>query len=142
MQALLAAHPSSEADMLLRARDEDGYTALHRAAYNNRVAALRFLLDAGVDVHARTIEGWTPLHSAAYWGQAPAAGLLLQAGADINALTHGAQTPLHLAAAQVSSAGNRPLRRPCSIPPPLVGVVSDRAVPPYGSASQTLSSSC
>ncbi len=105
--ALLAAHADAG---LVHARDADGYTPLHRAAYNNRVAMVQWLLERGADVGARTLDGWTALHSAARWGQARTAALLLQAGADVNAATTGAQTPLHLAAAQVPGAVSAPTR--------------------------------
>ncbi len=95
---------------LLSCVDEDGYTPMHRAAYNGRCAVLRYLLTHGAAacVHARTADDWTPLHSAARWGQAKAAHLLLQNGASMSAITQGGQTPLHLAAGQVEG-GNQGL---------------------------------
>lgn len=83
---------------LLRARDADGYTALHRAAYNDHVTAVQRLLSAGADLAARTAEGWTPLHSAARWNSAGCLPLLLLHGADVNAVTAGGLTPLMVAA--------------------------------------------
>lgn len=103
VKSLLTGLSEVDVQVLLTGADEDGYTAMHRAAYNNRGAMLRYLLlqGAGGCVHARTVDGWTPLHSAARWGQVEAVQLLLSNGADINATTSGQQTPLHLAAAQV-----------------------------------------
>ena len=46
-QALLASLADSDTaarNALIAARDEDGYSAIHRAAYNGRLAMLRFLL--------------------------------------------------------------------------------------------------
>lgn len=79
-------------------RDEDEYTALHRASYNGHTEVVEFLLSAGAKIDARTIDGWQPLHCACRWNKAEVASLLLQNGAQINAQSNGRQTPLHLAA--------------------------------------------
>ncbi|KIH42637.1 ankyrin repeat protein, partial [Ancylostoma duodenale] len=81
---------------LLSACDEDGYTALHRAAYNNHLEAVSFLLEMGANPEARTREGWTPLHSAANWGNYKIIGRLISHGVDVNARSAGSVTPLHL----------------------------------------------
>lgn len=78
--------------------DDDGYTPLHRACYNNHVDVAKILLQYGANVNAKTEYLWTPLHSAVKWSNAECAALLLQHGADVNALTEGQQTPLHIAA--------------------------------------------
>ncbi|CAH8642357.1 unnamed protein product [Dicrocoelium dendriticum] len=70
---------------LLAAKDKDGYTALHRAAYGGHVHVVEHLLKLGGDVNSRTEDGWTPLHSAAFWNQVACVQLLLWAGADLNA---------------------------------------------------------
>lgn len=80
------------------AKDEDGYTPLHRACYNNNVEIAKLLIQYGADVNARTEFEWTPLHSAARWSNAECVALLLQYGADVNALSEGSQNPLHIAA--------------------------------------------
>lgn len=80
------------------AKDEDGYTPLHRACYNNNVEIAKLLIQYGADVNARTEFGWTPLHSAAKWSNAECVALLLQYGADVNAVSDGSQNPLHIAA--------------------------------------------
>ncbi|CAH8599888.1 unnamed protein product [Heterobilharzia americana] len=82
---------------LLSAKDQDGYTALHRAVYGGHTDVLRCLIKHGANVNNRTEDGWTPLHSAAFWNQLSCAQLLLEAGADLNALTNSKQTALHLA---------------------------------------------
>ncbi|XP_075150576.1 ankyrin repeat domain-containing protein 49 [Haematobia irritans] len=78
--------------------DEDGYTPLHRAAYNNYVDIAKLLLQYKADPNAKTKLGWTPLHSACKWSHAESVSLLLQHGADVNAQSDGQQTPLHVAA--------------------------------------------
>ena len=98
-------------------RDEDGYTALHRAAYNNETALAELLVRqipavlvsttetvcrvwqvwAGADPRAVTPAGWTPLHSAARWDSLDCVELLLPL-VPVNTATQGGQTPLHLAA--------------------------------------------
>lgn len=89
---------------LLSTCDEDGYTALHRAAYNNHLEAVSFLLEMGADPEARTRQGWTPLHSAANWGNREIIGRLISHGVDVNARSVGFVTPLHLAIS--SQCGN------------------------------------
>lgn len=88
----------AEAAAPVDARDEDEYTALHRAAYGGHLEVARELVARGADVHAVTADGWTPLHSACKWNKARVASFLLQHGADVNARTLGLLTPLHLAA--------------------------------------------
>lgn len=81
---------------LLEYKDEDGYTAIHRAAYNGHVQVIEKLIQFGANVTAKTNDKWQPLHCACKWNQVEVASLLLQNGADINAQTQGGQTPLHL----------------------------------------------
>ena len=84
---------------LIHFRDEDGYTALHRASYSNHAKMVQTLLKAGADITAGTEgEQWQPIHSACRWNAAEALEVLLSWGADVNATTNGGQTPLHLAA--------------------------------------------
>ena len=42
---------------LINFKDEDGYTALHRASYSHQAAAVLFLLKNGADIHSTTEEG-------------------------------------------------------------------------------------
>lgn len=78
--------------------DNDGYTPLHRACYNNFLDIAKLLLQYKANPNAKTNMGWTPLHSACKWSNAECASLLLQHGADVNAQSDGQQTPLHVAA--------------------------------------------
>lgn len=74
---------------LVKARDADGYTPLHRASYTNNVALVKLLLAYGADPNAVTEFGWTPVHSACQWTNAECVAVLLQHGADVNARTDG-----------------------------------------------------
>ena len=95
---------------LIGYRDEDGYTALHRAAYSNQLDTCRLLMSferlddefaALKQLEKRTEMGWTPLHSAAYWNSYEIVDYFLRhVGANVNAQTSGGQTPLHLCAQQ------------------------------------------
>jgi len=82
----------------VNARDEDGVTPLHYAAYYGFLDAARLLLDRGADVNARDEFGGTPLHYAAGSGHVNVVRLLLDRGADVNARDEDGVTPLHYAA--------------------------------------------
>lgn len=82
----------------VKSTDNDGYTPLHRACYNNFTDIAELLLLNNADPNAKTNLGWTPLHSACQWGHAESIALLLENGADVNAKSDGLQTPLHIAA--------------------------------------------
>jgi ankyrin repeat protein len=80
--------------------DRDGYTPLHRAAYNDHPAVVARLLQMQADPSARTEDGWTPLHCAACWANPQVAQVLLaDPRVNVNARTNGLLTPLHLAVA-------------------------------------------
>lgn len=83
---------------LVNAHDEDGYTPLHRAAYNNHVEVIKLLLASNGNLSAKTEDEWEPLHCACKWESVEAASLLIQNGANVNATTKGGLTPLHLSA--------------------------------------------
>ncbi|KIH52953.1 ankyrin repeat protein [Ancylostoma duodenale] len=94
---------------LLSVTDEDGYTALHRAAYNNHLDAVSFLLEQGANAEARTKQGWTPLHSAANWGNYEIIGRLITHGVDVNARSSGSVTVSGIDASVPSGSGDTPL---------------------------------
>lgn len=92
LQVLLKANPSA-----IRARDTDGSTALHCAAWKGHQAVVSFLLKAGADVNTYNNNGhWgtTPLHAAAHANQAKIAQMLIDNGADVNARDNDGRTAL------------------------------------------------
>jgi ankyrin repeat protein len=83
---------------LIHARDTDGSTPLHCAAWKGHPEVVAFLLSAGADANAQNSNGhWgtTPLHAAAHANQAVIAELLIAHGADPNAQDLNGNTPLH-----------------------------------------------
>ena len=66
----------------LSAADAKGNTALHLAAFHNRVDAARVLLGAGAQVNATNALAVTPLMLAAQAGSSQVVKLLLKGGAD------------------------------------------------------------
>ena len=95
IQALLAA--GAELD----ARDEYGWTPLHRAAHNLNRTVVPVLAAFGVDLEARNADGSTPFHLAAEQfrlrGKPVTVEALPEAGADPDAHNDNGQTPLHRA---------------------------------------------
>lgn len=81
------------------ARDWQGHTALHRAAFHNKAGVIDALVGAGADVHAQgSTDGRTPLHAAAGILAISAARALLRHGASANVPDVSGQSPLHRAA--------------------------------------------
>lgn len=83
---------------LIQARDADGSTALHCAAWKGHQAMVAFLLSEGADVNAHNRNehwGTTPLHAAAHANQAVIAEMLIEQGADVNAQDMNGKTPMH-----------------------------------------------
>ena len=78
----------------------DGTTALHSAAMEGHVEAVRLLITAGANIEAGTRLGhYTPLHLASRNGHAVVVEALLEAGSDVHARSsNGGVTALHLAA--------------------------------------------
>lgn len=103
LRAVLDADPS-----LATAWSEDGFTALHFAAFFGHPAAAKLLTERGADLEARSTNEQfaldaSPLHSAAAAGRREVCETLLNAGADVNAVQHGGYTPL-IDAAQSGNA--------------------------------------
>jgi ankyrin repeat protein len=79
-------------------KDENGRTALMRAALSGNRAEVQALLDSGADVNATTERGVTALMLAAGKGRTEIVQDLLTKGADVNAKTPGNYTALMSAA--------------------------------------------
>lgn len=82
------------------AKDEQGWTALREAVFQEHVAAVKLLLDKKADPNARDPkDGSTSLHWAAQVGNDEIVRALLKAGADPNLPdTFSGSTPLYFAA--------------------------------------------
>jgi ankyrin repeat protein len=88
---------ATDAD-LVNARDTDGSTPLHCAAWKGHPEVVALLLKAGANVNAQNSNGhWgtTALHAAAHANQAAVAQLLIEHGADVNARDLSGKTPMH-----------------------------------------------
>jgi ankyrin repeat protein len=85
--------------LAVNAFSEDGFTALHFAAFLGGVDAARVLIDADADVAAVSQNAMQvqPINSAAA-GCSDVVALLLDAGAPVDAQQHGGYTALHEAA--------------------------------------------
>jgi len=82
---------------LVRARDKDGSTPLHCAAWNGHADVATILLEASADINDHNQNGhWgtTPLHAAAHGDQKQVAALLIARGADLRAKNLNGRTPL------------------------------------------------
>jgi ankyrin repeat protein len=82
---------------LLNARDTDGSTPLHCAAWKGHVEVVEALLDAGAKINDHNQNdhwGTTPLHAAAHGNQKKVVELLIARGADLNARNLNDRTPI------------------------------------------------
>ncbi|CAK9046931.1 unnamed protein product [Durusdinium trenchii] len=78
--------------------DEEGRSALHRAAFNGEIDEVERLLRAGLDIEAKDNRVDTPLHLAAGYGHLTVVDRLIAAGAVLEATGRFGATPLHWAA--------------------------------------------
>ena len=87
-----------QASIDVNARQVDGMTALHWAAYHDDTDLVGRLVGAGADVHAANRYGVTPLSLAAENANVAMVERLLEAGADPNTTLPGGETVLMTAA--------------------------------------------
>jgi uncharacterized protein len=92
LAALLKAHAD------VNARQPDGSTALHWAAYQGDARTTAALLAAGARPNVATDTGMTPLLLACEAGSAELVAALLRGGADIDQTLANGETPLMMAA--------------------------------------------
>ncbi|XP_045785394.1 kinase D-interacting substrate of 220 kDa B isoform X2 [Maniola jurtina] len=85
---------SSNRNLNIDDRDENGTTALMCASESGRLSAVRLLLGAGADACAADSDGWTSLAFAARGGHLTVAQELLDAGAQVDSRDCGGWTPL------------------------------------------------
>lgn len=81
----------------VEARDNDGFTALHWAAWSGMPQSTFLLTQRGLEVNAVEKHGYTPLMLAALRGNAPAVKLLLVLGADPSLKNADGKTALDMA---------------------------------------------
>ena len=94
---------SSNGSEAVEEREPNGLPPIMRAIFEDQLACLKFLLDAGADVTARDPENWTALHVAAAMDDVEAAGLILSAAGKqhtynlLNARNVDGERPIDLA---------------------------------------------
>ena len=95
LRALLQSQPEA-----VRGWTEDGFSALHLAAFFRQPNAVGLLIEAGADIdaEARNGSGLRPINSAAASTVVDSVRILLEAGADPDVQQAGGYTALHSAA--------------------------------------------
>ena len=81
----------------MNAKDENGKTALHRAAQGGNVDIVKVLIVKGADVNAKDNDGETALHWAAQEGHFEVAKVLIEKGADVGAKDKNNETAIEVA---------------------------------------------
>jgi ankyrin repeat protein len=82
----------------VNARDAEGATPLHKAAYTGQLTCLELLLERGADLSIQDKEGSSPAHKAAYSNRTECLTALLKRGAEVDNRDYDSGTPLHNAA--------------------------------------------
>lgn len=81
----------------VQAQDDDGFTALHWAAWSGMPFHSLLLAQLGLDINQQESNGYTPLMLAALRGNHGAVSMLLQLGADTTLKSKDGKTALDLA---------------------------------------------
>ena len=84
-------------DSLDTRTNPNGRYALNWAVWNNRVDAVKLLLELKAPIDAQNVTGFTALHHAAENGSADAAKILLAAGANTEKTNKAGVTPFEVA---------------------------------------------
>ena len=83
----------------VHARDGEGNTALHWAAWCGKLGAVSLLIDRGSEVECRNNLGMTPLHVGVHrYSDLDALRVLITHGASVDSRDNRGRTPLHYAA--------------------------------------------
>ncbi|KAI1390144.1 ankyrin repeat-containing domain protein [Hypoxylon trugodes] len=82
----------------VNARDQNGYTPLHKACEGSRAATVALLLRNGADISATNKYGNTALHGACRYSETAVVTVLIQAGASIHTPNKKGVTPFMAAA--------------------------------------------
>lgn len=84
-------------------KDQDGFTALHWAAWSGMPFCSFMLVQAGLDINARENNGYTPLMLAAMRGNVDTVEMLLRLGADKDVTNNKGATATSLATSAATS---------------------------------------
>ena len=96
----LAVKEGAKLDSIDFRSNRSGRLALNWAAWNDKVDAIKVLLELKAPINAMNATSNTPLHHAAENGSMAAAKALLEAGADPTLLNQGQMTPFDVAQAK------------------------------------------
>ncbi|MBR0234443.1 MAG: ankyrin repeat domain-containing protein [Synergistaceae bacterium] len=92
-------------------KDNDGSTALIRAAREGKAENVKVLIDAGADVNAKDKTGYTALMIAADWGRAEIINILIDAGADVKIKNYFGKMAVDYAREEEELKGTNALKR-------------------------------
>ncbi|KAI4381607.1 hypothetical protein MLD38_007668 [Melastoma candidum] len=81
----------------INGRDQNGWTALHRASFKGHVDVVRILIEKGIDIGTKDRDGYTALHCATESGHTDVVELLVKKGADVGLRTNKGLTARHIA---------------------------------------------
>ncbi|XP_004489677.1 protein VAPYRIN [Cicer arietinum] len=85
-----------ESGGVINGRDQNGWTALHRASFKGRMDVVRLLVEKGIDLDAKDEDGYTALHCAAESGHADVTEFLVKKGVDVEARTNKGVSALQI----------------------------------------------
>ena len=80
----------------LQAKDNNGETLMHKAAYHGQPLIMAWLVEKGFSIEVKDNQGFTPLHEAARGNKPSSIAWLLEQGADAAAKNGSGRTPREL----------------------------------------------